>query len=153
MVRGYHRRWHPPEQFSIPLLTGHEQHSFQRKLPVQGEMTNRFAAGCQAGKNIQIPMATQKGLGLQSGATQSLTHQIKKRFVRLPQQEAHLPGALMRRLLQCELILQIVQGSQHPIAIPVRINPLLPMAIQQELFTMVYFTAGTTDPHLRRWQV
>ena len=111
MIRRYHRGGHPPKQFSIPLLTSHEQHSLQRKLPVQSEMTNRFAAGCQTGKNIQVPVATQKRLGLQSRAAQPLTHQIKQGFVRLPQQEAHLPGALMGRILQCELILQIGQGS------------------------------------------
>ena len=109
MVCRDHGSGHAAEQFSVPLLACHKQYLVQWKIPVQGQMPDRFTAGCQARKNVQIPVATQKRLSLQSCATQPLTHQIKQGFIWLAQQKAHLPGALMWRVLKGELILQIRQ--------------------------------------------
>ena len=71
-------------------------------------------------------MTTQQRLGLQSRPTQTLAHQAQQRSIRLPQQITDLPGALLLRLLQHQLILKVCQGRQHTVSIPIRIDAPLP---------------------------
>ena len=66
-----------PQQLTITLLTGHQQHAFQRELPSHRQMTDRFTAGGQAREDIKEPMATQLGLGWQPLPPETLTHKIQ----------------------------------------------------------------------------
>ena len=94
-------------------------------------------------------MATQQGLGLQPGPTQTLAHQAQQRGIRLPQQITDLPGALLLRLLQHQLILKVGQGRQHTVSIPIRIDASLPIQVGAQLITLMNLAAGSADPHLR----
>ena len=77
MIRRYDSGRTAPQQLTITLLTGHQQHAFQRELPLHRQVTNRFTAGGQAGENIQEPVAAQLGLGWQPLTPETLTHKIQ----------------------------------------------------------------------------